>query len=272
MNILVLGSDGQIGKPLVNSLESKGYNVTKFDIFSNKLNDLRIQGVLDGLLPESDFVYFLAFDIGGSRYLKEHQNTFDFIDNNFKIMSNTFNSIRKHNKKFIFSSSQMSNMLFSSYGMLKRVGEFYTNSIDGINVKFWNIYGVEHDLDKSHVITDFIKMAKYDGTIKIIGDGLEERQFLFVDDCCECLIMIMENYNQFNIGKPIDISSFEWSSILDVANVVSSEFNNCDIKTTESDNYIIQSNYRNEPDRFILDYWKPKTSLKDGIKLIIKEI
>jgi len=34
-------------------------------------------------------------------------------------MENTFSLIKKYNKKFIFASSQMSNMGYSNYGVLK---------------------------------------------------------------------------------------------------------------------------------------------------------
>ena len=50
-------------------------------------------------------------------------------------------------------------MDFSPYGTLKRLGESLTNSLNGIYVKFWNVYGVEKELNKSHVITDFVLMA-----------------------------------------------------------------------------------------------------------------
>jgi nucleoside-diphosphate-sugar epimerase len=50
------------------------------------------------------------------------------------------------------------------------------------------VYGKEHDEEKSHVITDFIKMAKQDGVIKMRTDGTESRQFLYADDACEALL------------------------------------------------------------------------------------
>jgi hypothetical protein len=43
-----------------------------------------------------------------------------------KIMSNTFDAIHQHGKKMIFASSQMAEMSYSSYGMLKALGEKIT--------------------------------------------------------------------------------------------------------------------------------------------------
>jgi hypothetical protein len=107
---------------------------------------------LEEKIIEADFVHFLAFDIGGSMYMAKYQNTFDFISNNIKIMNNTFDLLKKYNKPFIFASSQMSNMSYSTYGTLKAIGEKYTEALGGIIVKFWNVYGYETDMEKSHVI------------------------------------------------------------------------------------------------------------------------
>ena len=92
-------------------------------------------------------------------------------------MGNVFKLLKKHKKKFIFASSQMSNMDFSPYGTLKRLGEDVTKSLNGVYVKFWNVYGIEKDIEKSHVITDFILMALKKKKIKMLTNGNESRSF-----------------------------------------------------------------------------------------------
>ena len=160
--ILILGSSGQIGSHLVEFFnKKKKYEIIKFDIVDGKKFDLRNFNnlKLENLIKKSDFVYFLAFDVGGSRYLKKYQTTFDFMINNFLIMSNVFRLLKKIKKNLFFASSQMSNMDFSPYGTLKRLGEEITKSMNCLYVKFWNVYGIEKDLNKAHVITDFVLMA-----------------------------------------------------------------------------------------------------------------
>ena len=120
----------------------------------------------ESCIKQADFVFFLAFDVGGSRYLKKYQNTFDFINNNTRLMANVFGLLEKYNKRFVFASSQMSNMSYSPYGVMKRVGELYTTSLKGLTVKFWNVYGIEKDMDKAHVITDFIKKGFEEGDLR----------------------------------------------------------------------------------------------------------
>ena len=114
MKILVLGSDGQVGRPLTEYLRKLEHTVIEFDNYSNPITDLRIPNILNTLLPTIDFVFFLAFDVGGSAYLKAYQNSYEFISNNIKIMNNTFDSLRKYKTPFIFTSSQMSSMSHSS--------------------------------------------------------------------------------------------------------------------------------------------------------------
>ena len=99
--ILILGSDGQIGGHLVNFFKNKKkYKILKFDIVSGTSFDLRNfnNKKLEKNIKESDFIFFLAFDVGGSRYLKKYQKTFNFLINNLSIMSNVFKLLGKHEK------------------------------------------------------------------------------------------------------------------------------------------------------------------------------
>jgi len=272
MKHLILGSAGQIGYHLIKKLKEHGHEVITFDIVDTTYEDLRLHDndILNDKMRDCDIVHFLAFDIGGSFYMKKYQNTFNFISNNIKIMNNVFDALKRHNKPFIFASSQMSNMQYSTYGILKAIGEKYTQSLHGIVVKFWNVYGYESDSKKFHVITDFIEMAKHDKVIHIKTDGTESRQFLYGDDCSECLIMLSENYHSVDRTEQLHITSFEWSTILDVAEIVKEKFPEvCILRSKNKDE--IQKDKKNEPDLSILKYWTPKTSLRAGIHKIIDE-
>lgn len=269
MKILVLGSDGQIGQPLAKHLNNLNYNVIEFDVYSNPITDLRIPYILDGILSTIDFVFFLAFDVGGSIYLKKYQNSYNFISNNIKIMNNTFDSLKKHNTPFVFASSQMADMCYSSYGLLKHIGEKYVASMNGKVLKFWNVYGYERNLEKSHVITDFILMAINQNKIEMKTSGDESRQFLYVDDCCKCMNIIMNKFNEIE-EKQLDVSGFEWMKIIDLAKIISAHFNNCQIKEgVDIDD--VQRDALKEPNKNILKYWQPETTISEGIIKIISE-
>ena len=273
MKHLILGSSGQIGSHFSRYLQHCNEDVIEYDIVRTSEEDIRNTNTqnLQHAIEQSDFVHFLAFDVGGSEYIKKYQYTYDFISNNVKIMNNVFDILRITGKPFIFASSQMSNMSHTTYGILKAIGEYYTKSLNGMMVRFWNVYGIEHDEAKLHVITDFMKSAKKDGIIKMKTDGEEFRQFLYADDCSECLYNLSVKYKYIDTDKNLHVTNFEWISIYELAKIISQMHNNCPIERGTSKD-TIQGAYKNEPDQYILNFWKPKTTLLEGLNIISKEI
>ena len=277
MKVLNLGSSGQIGAYLTEYLRNKGHEVIEYDKnLGARYNLTAIPSTwLESCIKQADFVFFLAFDVGGSRYLKKYQNTFDFINNNTRLMANVFGLLEKYNKRFVFASSQMSNMSYSPYGVMKRVGELYTTSLKGLIVKFWNVYGIEKDMDKAHVLTDFIKKGFEQGDFEMMTDGTEERQFLYAEDCCEALETIMENYTDFKPEDPLHITSFHATSIKEVAAIIMGQFNliGKPIKINPGlAKDSVQMDKRNEANSYIMDWWLPQTNMQDGIKAVFDEM
>ena len=275
MRITVLGSSGQIGAYLSEYLSKKGHIVREFDIVNGIHQDMTHipNTYLRSAIMESDFVFFLAFDVGGSRYLKKYQHTFDFVNNNTRLMANAFGLLEQYDKPFIFASSQMSNMSYSPYGTLKRLGELYTESLGGLVVKFWNVYGIEKDHKKAHVITDFIRKGFEDGDFEMLTDGEEVRQFLYAEDCCEGLETVMKNYDEFYANDPLHITNFDYTTVREVAIIIENEFrligkpvNIIPGKASDS----VQLDKRNEADPFIQKYWSPKTDLVTGISKVFE--
>ena len=278
MKIAILGSRGQIGAYLTDYLRNKNHEVFEFDVVNGDHQDMTKipNSSLEMTIQDSDFVFFLAFDVGGSRYLKKYQHTFKFIDNNTRLMANAFGYLRKHNKRFIFASSQMSNMSYSPYGVLKNVGELYTKSLNGLIVKFWNVYGIENDAEKSHVITDFIRKGFETGVIDMMTDGQEEREFLYAEDCCDALETIMNNYDDFTSEDNLHITSFHSTKIIDIAHMICGQFSLMGkhevklVPSSEKDN--VQLDKRNESDTYLTKWWIPKTTIQEGIAKVFESM
>ena len=278
MKITVLGSSGQIGSYLTEYLRLKNYFVREFDIVNSQDQDMtHIPNVyLRNAIMDSDFVFFLAFDVGGSHYLKKYQNTFKFINNNTRMMANVFGYLEQYQVPFIFASSQMSNMSYSPYGVMKRVGELYTKSLNGLIVKFWNVYGIEKDMEKAHVITDFIHKGFKTGIIDMMTDGTEMRDFLYAEDCCEGLEAIMNNYHDLSSDDELHITTGIYTSILEIADEIKKLFSNIGkdviIKPAQSKDEV-QRDARNIADPFINErFWQAKTSVQDGLKKVFEEM
>ena len=277
MRITILGSSGQVGAYLTEHLRNKGHEVNEFDIVNGRHHDLTEipNPELHRLIMQSHFVFFLAFDVGGSHYLKKYQHTFGFLDNNTRMMANVFGYLQEFKKPFVFASSQMSNMSYSPYGVMKRVGELYTKSLKGLIVKFWNVYGVENDMEKAHVITDFIAKGFETGTIDMMTNGSEHREFLYAEDCCEALETVMQEYSTFTSDDDLHITSGVSTSILEIARNIQSLFKEIGREVTVVPNESrdeVQKDARNVSDPYIKRWWRPQTSIQEGIKKVFEEM
>lgn len=272
MKYLVLGSRGQIGASLTPYLRNMGHEVIEFDIRDGDEYDLRAPSTkLEDAMRECDFVFFLAWDVGGSVYLEQYQDTYDFIMNNVKIIDVVFECLNATKKPFIFASSQMANMSYSSYGVTKSIGERLTRSLNGVTVKFWNVYGYETDPEKTHVVTDFINKAMNTRRIDMRTDGSESRQMLYADDCSECLYNMSLQYDSLPRDKEYHVTSFMWITIHEIAEIITRRFPGTIVVRGESKD-LIQKDLRNEPDPWILNFWQPKTSIRSGIISIIDQM
>ena len=87
-----------------------------------------------------------------------------------------------------------------------------------------NLYGPRDnfDLESSHVIPALIRKcveAQESGqkTIEVWGDGSPTREFLYVEDAAEAIVMAAENYNG---SDPVNLGSGNEISIKDLANLI----------------------------------------------------
>ena len=277
MKITILGSSGQIGSYLTEYLRKKNYEVFEFDIVNGEHQDMTHipNSYLRNAIMNCDFIFFLSFDVGGSHYLKKYQHTFNFIDNNARMMVNVFGLIEQYEKPFVFASSQMSSMSYSPYGVLKRVGELYTKSLQGLIVKFWNVYGIERDMEKAHVITDFIHKGFKTGKIDMMTDGKEQREFLYAEDCCEAMETILQNYNSFSSDDELHITTGASTSILEIAQHIQVLFKKINLEIDIVPNKSkdeVQKDARNISDPYIKKWWTPKTNIVDGLSKVFDQI
>jgi nucleoside-diphosphate-sugar epimerase len=211
---LVLGSEGFIGKEFCKYLESIGEVVVHFDIKNGDKEDGRIAKLnLEGI----DRVYFLAWDVGGAKYLYKEGAQLHQLDWNLKLMMNIMPQLQEGKVPFLFISSQLAEEYDTVYGVTKRLGEVWTRLLGGVFIRQWNIYGpMEEHTERSHVISDFVYQAVNTGEIKMITTGAEIRQFVHIDDVCRAWHAALSQ----NLKGIYDITSFEWVKILDVAEMI----------------------------------------------------
>lgn len=260
---LVIGSDGFIGKPFCKFLEKKGEKVTRFDIKQNEKEDGRF---FKFDFKNIDKIYFLAWDVGGSKYLYEPKLQMSQLKWNLALMTNIFNQLVEQKKKdFLFVSSQLTEEADTVYGATKRLGEVWTDLLKGICVRVWNAYGVMEEQDiKSHVISDFIYQALQTGKITMMTNGQEWRQFTHIDDLCNAFYMSL---NTKNLRRTVyDASSYEWVRIIDIAKIIS-DLTGAKLYPgkTKGHDPLPADNMGRIPG------WLPSVELNDGIRVIVDE-
>ena len=138
-----------------------------------------------------------------------------------------------------------------------------------------SIYGIENDYEKSHVITDFIKKGFETGTIDMITDGTEEREFLYAEDCCEALDTVMCKYSEFTSDNDLHITSGNSTSILEIGREIQKLFKGIgkEIEVVPSEEKdVVQKDARNIADPFFRKWWEPKTSIVEGIGKVFNEM
>ncbi|MEQ9772522.1 NAD-dependent epimerase/dehydratase family protein [Pectobacterium jejuense] len=163
----------------------------------------------------------------------------------------------------------------SIYGITKQVQEQMflvmgkSLGIPAVAFRYQNVYGAGQSLSNPYtgILSIFSTRIKNGNPIKIFEDGLESRDFVYVDDVVEATILGLEkeqaNYEVFNVGygEPV--------SVLKVANTLKKAYGtNTDISI--SNNYRlgdIRHNYADLTKIKSLLGFEPKISFEDGISL-----
>jgi nucleoside-diphosphate-sugar epimerase len=165
--------------------------------------DLRTPGALDvfdddGGAPIA-YCFFLACEVGGSKFLGEQSQQAAIVESNVAIYQTVLPWLRARNIRFLFTSSYLQHQ-HTAYGSVKRLGEAWLaalgdaaatgddtgggggggNSQLGKSVRLFNVYGPEPVGTKSHVITDWVDACIHTGDVRARTDGLEHRQFVHV--------------------------------------------------------------------------------------------
>jgi nucleoside-diphosphate-sugar epimerase len=214
INNLVIGSEGFVGKPFCAYLEKAGEKVVRFDIRRTKTEDAReAQLPLDGI----DRVYFLAWDVGGAKYLYRDDSQFRQLDWNLKLLLNVMPQLQQRNVRFLFVSSQLAEEYDTVYGVTKRLGEVWTHLMKGVRVRLWNVYGpIEEPTERTHVVSDFVYQAVVNRRIEMMTTGEEQRNFIHIDDVCRAFHTALSQ----NLQGVYDVTSFEWVKVGELARMI----------------------------------------------------
>ena len=257
---LVLGSDGFVGIGLCHYLESIGEEVLHYDLKRSSLEDARTEKLP---LTNVDAVYFLAWDVGGAKYLYRDEIQFRQLDWNLRLLLNVMPQLRESQIPFVFISSQLAEVQDSVYGVTKRLGEVWTHLLStGVRVRLWNVYGhLEAETERSHVVSDFVWQAVMNKEIKMMTTGEEYRQFIHVSDASAAFHLALTN----QLKGIYDVTSFEWIKLIDLANIIAKH---AGAKVTPGAKV---GSTPLTPIQGKIPSWNPKIGLDEGIGKMVRE-
>lgn len=234
--IVVTGGAGFLGSHLVNKLKAKDIK----DIFVplSKDYDLRDRKACREVVKNADVVIHLAAQIGGIGFIDEHQG--EVFYNNLIMGVQLMEQARLAGvQKFIgigtaceypeviplpFKESDIWNGspedATAPYGWAKKMlliqGKAYRKQygFKAIHVLPVNLYGPGDNFNpaSSHVIPSLIRKIveaheKNSPTVEVWGTGKATREFLYVDDAAEGIILAAEKYDDvapINLGTGIE--------------------------------------------------------------------
>lgn len=256
---LVIGSEGFVGKPFCAYLESLGESVVRLDIKRGEHEDAR---VIELSLDHIDRVYFLAWDVGGAKYLYRDEVQFRQLDWNLNLLLNVMPQLQKRKLPFLFVSSQLAEEYDTVYGVTKRLGEVWTHLLNGVRVRLWNVYGpLEPPSERSHVVADFVHQAVTAGQIRMLTTGEETRQFVHIDDVSRAFHLALSS----RLGGVYDITSFEWVTVRRVADVIAEQTGANVVPGSKIGSTPLT------PMQGKIPGWNPTMTLEDGLRRMIQQ-
>ena len=298
MNILVTGGAGFIGSHIAEYLVQRGDDVTVLDNLhtGKKENLVKINDKItfvNGDIRDYNLLEKLVRDVSGVYHeaaLASVQQSFnmkdEYVDVNVNGTENIFKLAREYGFKVVYASSS------SVYGNPKKIpikedddrkpinpyaetkldDEYLAKKYSEIDVKviglrYFNVFGKRQSKEYAGVIKLFLHNIQQKKPPKINGDGLQTRDFVYIDDVVQANVSAMDssiNHKFFNVGSGLLISILDLANLIIDASGLSLEpihgpELSGDVRSTQADTQLIRK----------LLNWEPKTVLSDWLTKII---
>lgn len=256
-NVLVTGGLGFIGSNLAIRLVQLGAKVTLVDamipgyggnVFNidpirdavqTNFSDVRDVHSMNYLVQGRDYIFHLAAQVS---HLMSLSDPFPDIDINIKGTAVLLEACRKHNPKAkivragtrgqygpasrlpVTEDAPMNPKGIYEISQLtaEKIMQVYndTHGIRSVNLRLTNIYGERAQMRHSQygVANWFVRLAIDGQTIPVFGDGTIKRDFLYVQDCVDALLMSAtceKAYGGvFNVGRSEPVTFREFAERL----------------------------------------------------------
>lgn len=306
MKLLITGGAGYIGSNLLSALSDR-YEVICLDhgrLFSEfreiigdnirlVKGDLIDENLLVELMPEVNTIIHLAGGGGNDRCMRNpaeavmthvygtHLLLKTAVQYNVRriIFASTISVYGTYKKRKVPLTEDMELRPDDLYGALKAAAEYEIrdSKFNYIILRLANVYGYGnglHGAQSGGAINNFVRATCSGSDIKIFGTGKQQIDYVYVNDVCRCVNLILENPAIRN--KIFNIGSQRLYSIENIANIVLKKCEEVSgfrgsltkVMAPESkvwpDRLMSTENIRRQLD------WMPRVSLEEGIYEMIK--
>jgi nucleoside-diphosphate-sugar epimerase len=277
--------------------ENLGLSMKKIDFIEG---DLRMQSVANETTKGKDIVFHLANVHGGRGFIETHPGE---LVQNFMIDGNVFYYCHKNNvericytssacaypttlqsadpsKRVRYLSEEMADpfkegaaLADGEYGWAKFMGEMALKAynkqfgVKGVSCRLFTVYGPREN--ESHAIIAFISraMLKQD-PYEIWGTGQQDRNFTFVDDIVDGLLLSAERITDC---RSVNIGTDEITKIVDavktVCKIVGHEPSKFNFDTSKPEGVHSRAASVENQKKWLA--WSPQISFDDGIRQTI---
>ena len=298
MKILVTGGAGFIGSHIVEYLVGRGDDVTILDnLHSGKMQNLSkinndvnfVNGnikdykLLERLAKDSDGVFHQAALVSVPQSFKMQAEYFDV---NTKGTENVLKLAKEYGFKVVYASSSSvygnqeqtsikesdnrnpTNPYAETKLKAELLAEKYSEmGVGVIGLRYFNVYGRRQSKEYAGVIKLFLERIQQNNAPKINGDGLQTRDFVYVEDVVKANILAMDSnvkHQFFNVGMGYSISILDLANmIIDASSLSLTPIHDSqlpgDIRDSQADLELINK----------LLKWKPVTKLEDWLIEVI---
>jgi len=297
LKILVTGGAGFIGSNFVRLALASGHDVSVLDDLSvgdrRYLENLPLRFVQGSILDEDlvrqevgthDAIVHLAAQTGVPKSLVNPRG-----DCRLNVLG-TLNMLEacraaqngSEGPRFVFASSNAplgrqvppatedkAPLPVSPYGASKLAGEAYCLAYHGswglgtVALRFGNVYG-PFSAHKTSVVAKFLDDIEATGSIVIDGDGLQTRDFIYVEDLARALLAALQSPVKgeiFQISAGIETTIQTLSELIEA--VVGQKVNSTHSEARAGD---VRRNYSLIAKATTMLGWKPQVSLEDGLR------
>jgi UDP-glucose 4-epimerase len=304
--VLITGGLGFIGSSLARRLVADGARVTLCDALiegygGNPANireirdavtvdasDVRDEDAMGRLVQGQDFVFHLAAQVS---HVMSLSNPYPDIDINIKGTAAVLEACRKHNPRAIVvrsgtrgqygpavrlpvseeTPSDPRGIYEISQLTAEMICRTYTriHGVRTVPLRLTNVYGPRAQMRHSHfgVVNWFVRLALEGRPIPIFGSGKILRDFLYVDDCVEALVLAAREPRA--VGEILNVGHDRPSTFLEVAEILCELVPAARFEFTE----FTPERKAQEPGDFVSDIakirrllgWEPRVDLREGL-------